>query len=154
VSDLVGEKLNESHVNQVLQQVCRTHEVTPQFAMLVPVATPAGYRLYLETYNGQPLKAVRAAILRDVETGLRDNPHYRYAVKLRQLQRLQLRIVNDNQPRLWQTYERVMLARGQKAGEIKPTALDSWTGWHEEFDSEKANINLPVSPVSVFPVKE
>ena len=147
VSDLVGEKLNESHVSRILQQVCRTHEVKPSFAMIVPVANPAGYRLYLEVDDRQPSPAAKPAILCDVEAGLRENPHYRYARELGQLQPLELRIVDDNQRGLWQKYERVMLARGQKAGEIKPTALDSWIGWHEEFESETTTSQPSVSPV-------
>lgn len=136
-SDLVGEKLDESFVSQVLQRVCLEHNVSPRFAMLVPVATPAGYRFYLEPNKGVLIQAAKAAILRDTESGLRENPHYRYAVNLGQLQPLELRIVDETQPSLWQTYERVLMDRGQKAGEIKPAALDSWIGWHDEFESIK-----------------
>ncbi|MBC8356197.1 MAG: GH3 auxin-responsive promoter family protein [Planctomycetes bacterium] len=136
VSDLVGEKVNESHVSQILQQVCQTHVVTPEFAMLVPIASPAGYRLYLEASNNQHqrMTAMAASILHNVEVGLNQNPHYRYAVQLGQLQPLDMRIVDGNRLRLWEIYERILLARGQRAGDIKPTALDSWLGWDEEFD--------------------
>jgi hypothetical protein len=33
----------------------------------------------------------------------------------------------------WGVFERRGLARGQKAGDIKPAALDPWPGWAEEF---------------------
>jgi hypothetical protein len=152
VSDLVGEKLSESHVSRILQQVCSAHEVTPRFAMLVPVAAPAGYRLYLETDDGRRLKGTEDAILGDVEAGLHQNPHYRYAMQLGQLQPLQLRIADEAHPRLWQTYERVLLARGQKArgpkaGAIKPAALDSWTGWCDAFDRAESVSPSPFCPV-------
>ena len=132
-SDLVGEKLHESHVEQVLRQAFQRLGVTPQFAMLAPVATPPGYRLYVEADNHQTLEATGAAVLGEVEAGLRRNPHYRYAVELGQLRPLDLWVAHGGQSRLWQTYERILLARGQKCGEIKPAVLDSWTGWATEF---------------------
>lgn len=147
VSDLVGEKLSESHVSRILQQVCLASGFRPRFAMLVPVATPAGYRLYLEADAGRRSQGAEGAILGDVDAGLRQNPHYRYALQLGQLQPLEIRLVAEGHPGLWQTYERVLLARGQKAGEIKPAALDWWTGWCDEFELAIAVSPSPFSPV-------
>jgi hypothetical protein len=34
---------------------------------------------------------------------------------------------------VWQVYERACTAQGRKLGQIKPTVLDSWPGWCQEF---------------------
>lgn len=148
VSDLAGEKLSESHVSRILHQVFHDHEMIPRFAMMVPVASPAGYRLYLEADDWRQLKTAEKAILGDVEEGLQQNPHYRYAIQLGQLRPLELRIVEEGPPRLWRAYEGVLLARGRKAGEIKPAALDSWTGWCSALESATADGQSSFSSVA------
>lgn len=134
VCDLVGEKLSESHVSRILHQVCETHRIVPRFAMIVPVPDRPGYRFYLEANNIERLQAVKGVIQQDVEAELNENPHLKYAVNLGQLHPLELCIVDAGRPALWPIYERVLLERGQKAGDIKPAALDSWQGWHKEFE--------------------
>jgi hypothetical protein len=143
ISDLVGEKLSESHVSRILHRAFYQHEIKPQFAMLVPIATPAGYCLYLQIENEQQSRVAGAEVLEGIESGLKENPHYGYALSLGQLQPLQMRIVEGTRSRLWPIYERTSLARGQKAGEIKPTALDARIDWHALFESE---INSPGNP--------
>ena len=147
ISDLVGEKLDESHIGRVLQTVFRAHELIPRFAMMVPLQSPAGYRLYLELNEGTGNQAAMFGMLGEIESGMCENPHYQYALKLGQLQPLEIQVVDEPQARLWQTYERVLLARGQRAGEIKPAALDSWIGWEKEFESEKNNRQPSVAPI-------
>lgn len=136
VSDLVGEKLNESHVSQVLHRVFEAHKVVAQFAMIAPSREQPGYRLYLEADNIDRVQSRKGSISLDIEAGLYENPHYRYAVDLGQLHPLKTYIVDARQSQLWPIYERVQLERGQKAGDIKPAALDSWVGWHNEFEKE------------------
>lgn len=147
VSDLVGEKLNEAHVSLVLQEACQRQSLFPVFAMLVPVPEPAGYRLYIEVNNTRPGKVKLTAVLHDVETGLQQNPQYRYALQVGQLRPLDLRVVVGNNSHLWQVYERILTERGCKVGDIKPAALDLWTGWEQEFEKEELNYEHLVSPV-------
>jgi hypothetical protein len=129
-SDLVGEKLAEPHVRAVLERLSVEHGLVPRFAFLVPVVErPARYRLYLQTARLRD----RAGLMVGLEAGLEENPHYRYAVRLGQLAPVEIEILDPLGEPAWQTYERCCLARGQRAGNIKPKALDAWTGWPAEF---------------------
>jgi hypothetical protein len=132
-SDLVGEKLAEPHVRDVLQRLFSRHRLTPRFAMLAPAAArPPHYCLYLQVPD---FLAEQTALAAELQAGLEENPHYRYAIGLGQLAPVKMRLLDPHGEPGWLVYERRCLARGQKAGSIKPVALDSWTGWGEEFDS-------------------
>jgi hypothetical protein len=135
VSDLVGEKLGEPHVQEVLSRVFAAHRLAPRFALIVPVLGEVPmYRLYLQGCIDQPATR-RTEIARDTEEGLRGNPYYRQAVELGQLRPLEIQILDADFERVWQIYERACMARGRRLGQIKPGVLDSWTGWCDEFDS-------------------
>jgi hypothetical protein len=134
VCDLVGEKLGEPHVQEVLHRVFAGHRLAPRFAMLAPAGgDPPGYRLYLHIED-ELLTAQADDIVREVEAGLRSNPYYSQAVGLRQLWPLKVTILDADFEQVWQVYERACLARGKKLGQIKPSVLDSWPGWCREFD--------------------
>ncbi|HEY7310387.1 MAG TPA: GH3 auxin-responsive promoter family protein [Gemmataceae bacterium] len=127
VSDLVGEKLGEPHVRSVLDRVFATLGIAPRFALLAPVADkPPHYRLYVQTNNLPP------SLQDELEDGLRENPYYRQAVLLRQLAPVEIEWLREDES-AWRIYERHYLERGQKAGAIKPAALDAWTRWADEF---------------------
>jgi hypothetical protein len=72
-------------------------------------------------------------IAHEIDRGLHDNPYYRHAVQLGQLRPLEVRILTLEFDQVWQVYERACVARGRKPGEVKPSVLDSWTGWCHEF---------------------
>src|SRR5262249_50968229 len=128
VSDLVGEKLSEAFVRGVLENAFRDVAVTPRFALLVPVlGTPAHYRLYVQ---GDVADETR--LHRMLQQGLERNPHYRYATELGQLAAIEIRLLAPF-PSAWTLYHEECLRRGQRAGDIKPTALDAWTGWPDVF---------------------
>jgi hypothetical protein len=133
VSDLVGEKLGEPHVQEVLNRVLAAHRLAPRFALVVPVpGDPPGYRLYLQG-NVEQLTARCHDVARDVEAALGGNPYYSQAVQLGQLRPLEVQVLEADFEQVWQVYERACLARGSKLGQIKPPVLDSWTGWCHEF---------------------
>ncbi|MBI3463261.1 MAG: GH3 auxin-responsive promoter family protein [Planctomycetes bacterium] len=133
VSDLVGEKLGEPHVQEVLSRVFAAHRLAPRFAMIVPVrGNVPCYRLYLQGHVEQ-LTAARTEIARDTDEGLRSNPYYHQAVELGQLRPLEVQVLDADFEAVWQVYERVGVAHGRKLGQIKPGVLDSWTGWPAEF---------------------
>ncbi len=130
-SDLVGEKLSEPHVRAVLDRVFVTHGVTPCFALLVPVeGPPPRYRLY---FQGDQAFHADPALQADLEAGLAENPYYRQAVGLGQLAPMEVEVLDPDQEPAWRVYERRCLVLGQKAGNIKPTALDPRPGWTEVF---------------------
>lgn len=130
-SDLVGEKLSEVHVAEVLERIFAELNLAPTFAMLAPVdSAPPRYRLYLEcrslAADASPATAQLAAAL---EAGLSANPHYRYAVGLCQLGPVEVRWLNDTAEPASRIYERRLIAEGRRAGSIKPAALDRRTDW-------------------------
>ena len=132
LSDLVGEKLGEPHVQAVLNRVFAVHRLAPRFAMVVPISDVPCYRLYLQG-SVEELKSKCLDIARDTEEGLRSNPYYRQAVQLGQLRPLEVQIMNADFEQVWHVYERACMAQGRKLGQIKPSVLDSWTGWCYEF---------------------
>jgi hypothetical protein len=136
LSDLVGEKLAEPHVRAVLDRLFEEHLVRPRFALVVPVvATPPRYRLYLQSDSPDLAQTCLTSLARGLETGLRENPHYRYAVDLQQLAPAELHLLPANIGSGWSVVERGCIALGQRAGDIKPRSLDPWTGWPDAFQS-------------------
>jgi hypothetical protein len=127
ISDLVGEKLAEAHVRSVLTSVFAGQRLSPRFALLAPILGPlTRYALFLQGAGDA------AGVAAAVQAGLEANPHYRYAVELGQLAPVEVRLVPDA-VEAWLVYEGVCLERGQKLGDIKPAALDPWTGWGERL---------------------
>jgi hypothetical protein len=134
ISDRVGEKLAEPHVRQVLERLFATHQLTPHFALLTPVdGQPARYRLYLQGPNLDDRSSFLYTLQADLERGLRENPHYRHAVRLGQLAPVELEVLDPQAEPGAYVYERHCLAQGQKAGDIKAAVLDAGTGWADEF---------------------
>lgn len=129
VSDLIGEKLAEPHVRSVLDRVFATLGIAPRFALLAPAAEkPPRYRLYVQAEN------LPSSLQDELEDCLRENPYYRQAVLLGQLAPVEIVWLREDEPAR-RIYERRCLRRGQKAGAIKPAALDAWTGWDDELRS-------------------
>lgn len=122
VSDLRGEKLSDAHVGAVLSELFGTRR-TVRFAMLAPEASErdAGYALCL--HDAAPADAGLADRL---DRALRANPHYDLCRRLGQLRPVRIVAVVAN------AEERVVrerARRGQKVGDIKPTALARELGW-------------------------
>jgi hypothetical protein len=132
--DLVGEKLHESHVREVVERVLASLGTGASFKMLAPVAgSPPRYRLFLELDEaGVPPSGKIATAL---EAGLSENPHYQYAVNLGQLGTAEVQLLPRTQVSAWEVYQRRCLERGQRIGDIKPVALDTWSGWARAFSA-------------------
>ena len=131
VSDLVGEKLAEVHVRAVLNRLSSLAASDWQFKLLVPVLSqPPRYRLYLQ---GSDRRTDCKSVLRELQTGLEENPYYRHAVAIGQLAPVEVMLLDPAKGSAWMIYERRCLENGQKAGNIKPVAMDRWTGWAERF---------------------
>jgi hypothetical protein len=133
--DLVGEKLGEAHVRAVLENAFARAEIAPNFAMLVPdvAERPFRYRLYLELTDAERIRTRAERLAPALESGLGENPHYRYAVGLGQLGPAEVRLLESPPGTAWPVYENRCLERGQKLGNIKPAVLDAWTGWPGVF---------------------
>ena len=126
-SDVAGEKLTPRFAETVIVSALAEIGVDAAFAMLAPVwrssETPH-YALFVEC---AALDAERLATA--VETRLREAHHYSLCRELGQLSGVRAVVVEDGDAR----YERGCLARGQRAGSIKPVALDARPGWDVDF---------------------
>lgn len=129
VSDWFGEKLHESHVSRLLADALDRRGWQPHFAMLAcdAQAERPGYLLFIEAPEAAPDEL--AVLTGELEAGLLTNVHYAYCRRLGQLQPLSFCRVEQGQDR----YIRSCVERGQRAGDVKPTALHPWGGWREVF---------------------
>ncbi|HSL20128.1 MAG TPA: GH3 auxin-responsive promoter family protein [Vicinamibacterales bacterium] len=141
VSDLCGEKLNESFVAATLDHAFRSLDIVPGFALLAPdlSATPPGYTLYVE------LDQHAARGLGDrLERLLVANPHYQYSRKLGQLSAV--RIFLGSEP-MFPEYLRRCCDAGQRAGDVKPLSLSPRAGWSDAFAGQyEEGTGVPALP--------
>jgi hypothetical protein len=140
-SDLVGEKLAEPHVRDVLDRLVAAHSLRAQFALLAPILDcPPHYSLFLQAVGITADSPLLGALRHELEGGLMENPYYRHAVGAGQLASAQITALNSEGDSAWLLYERRCLAEGQKCGSIKPTALDRRTDWPRIFAGLQAKI--------------
>jgi hypothetical protein len=147
-SDLVGEKLAEPHVRAVLDRLFDGKEPVCTFALLVPVLDePPRYRLYVQSSEQSSNASAMEGLATILDAGLRENPHYAYARQLGQLAPAEVGVLDSRGESGWEIYQRQCIARGIRMGNIKPTALDCWTGWPAVFDATcRSNQELPQAP--------
>ena len=127
-SDLCGEKLSAIFVGQVLAQLWPT----ARFAMLAPLGRD-GYALFLEGASCDPAM---------LDAALSANPHYAYARRLGQLRAPVIFPVIDAAEK----YLRRCIALGQRAGDVKPTALHRLAGWEEALAAQPGRDGTPCRP--------
>jgi hypothetical protein len=138
VADRFGEKLHEAHVQRALGVVLARHRVAPQFAMLACEGhgVPAAYTLYLEAPQASDEALGRLGP--DLDAALAENFHYRYCRDLGQLAPVAVfRVEADGA----EAYLARQHARGQRLGDVKPTALARDGGWSGVFRGR------PLTPV-------
>ncbi|UCC31062.1 MAG: GH3 auxin-responsive promoter family protein [Phycisphaerales bacterium] len=123
VCDRFGEKLSAGFVGAVLQRLFGQCKIRPSFAMLAPEMNAGrwGYMLFVETNEALP-----SGLADGLEAMLRENPHYRYCVRLGQL--LPVRVC-ETLPGAFSRYVAELRRRGQRTGNIKPSPLDTSPGW-------------------------
>ena len=125
-SDIAGEKLTAALVEQAIAAASHSTGVNATFAMLAPSWTPTPhYRLYVEAPETD---AHSLAIALDRE--LNAAHHYCLCRALGQLGPIRGVSVRGG----GQMYERACVERGQRAGSIKPPALESTPGWESVFE--------------------
>ncbi len=126
VVDLVGEKLEERFVASCIARGLAGLSAAPSFAMLAPEdGTPPHYVLFVEIRQGSPT----ADLAMRLDRALAGNPHYDYARRLGQLGAVEVVPVEHGERR----YLDGCVALGQRAGDVKPTALHRDTGWRARF---------------------
>lgn len=132
--DLVGEKLSESHVRRVIDDVLASQNIQATFAILTPVVERGPrYRLFIQA-PGLTAQSSQVGELRDaIEKGLATNPYYRQALGLAQLGPLEVAALTTHGESAWRRYEQRRMSGGTKYGAVKPVALDSRTDWQDVF---------------------
>ena len=129
VSDLRGEKLNAIFVATALDEFecCRS----ARFAMLAPsgCGTPR-YVLFLESGRCDTELAAH------LDQKLRANPHYAYCRSLGQLAEPRVFLIQHGAR---EAYLKRCEALGQRAGDVKMTALHKLIGWEEVFGGSFVN---------------
>ena len=128
VSDWFGEKLNAMHVERALEEGFRLTGVKPVFAMLACETEPAAYALFVEAREAEAQMLL--SLGEKVEEALRQNFHYDYCRKLGQLAPLKVFSIESGG---MESYLAACQSRGQRAGDIKPSALDRLDGWSRVF---------------------
>jgi hypothetical protein len=132
ISDVVGEKLNELHVGEIL--TAATADLPVGFLMLAPAwGDPPAYELFLQLPDADTDTLQRLAATIDVR--LRQNHHYAYARDLGQLGPLRPVLVGADAEAV---YLHGCEAMGQRAGNIKPSYLHKALGWRERFIGQQA----------------
>ena len=130
VSDRFGEKLNEEHVQQVLVSGIAECNLSTDFTMLAfdeALGDPC-YVLFVESRSATDLEL--RALGRYVEEALRLNYHYRYCRDLGQLAGVE---VFRLEPDARETFTQHCRENGQQIGGIKPSVLNTQTGWTRVF---------------------
>lgn len=130
VSDLCGEKLSEGFVTAALRAVLGTSGVKAEFCMLAPDRKNgvSRYLLFLESPKAPP-----RTLGADLDSRLRENPHYDYCLRIGQLAPIEVLRVRGN---AFERYARRLRSRGQRLGDIKPSALSALPDWRQAFAAE------------------
>ena len=127
VSDHFGEKLNQQHVNKVIDNLLEKFKVKTSFILLSCELYSDGYAYTLFIESDKPLpNEIMAKVL---DEALCENVHYAYCRRLEQL--LPARI-NSVKHALEKYYAHINVL-GQRLGDTKPQSLSSKQGWLEVF---------------------
>jgi GH3 auxin-responsive promoter len=131
VSDVMGEKLSYSHVQNVVTKVLQEYHFDSVFTMLAPrlEGNVCYYTLFLEAAK-KASSSVFKSIIEDVDQALCSNFHYRYAREIGQLGELKLFLIKDGGNK---AYFNRCIEEGQRAGDIKANLLDRRTDWETHF---------------------
>ncbi len=135
VSDFYGEKLSEAHVADVVSRLLDRHRIGASFRMLVPdgIPRPDHYALLLAGSPG-PATTPLQPLESELDAALSENFHYAYCRRLGQLAPASIRWLPCGEAEASRRYLLGCVGRGQKAGEIKPVALDRRPGWPNALD--------------------
>lgn len=132
-SDLAGEKLTPSFVESALSGALGDCDARVPFAILAPARNGLdGYLLFIETTSPEHADRISAA----VERRLRHGYHYALCRDLGQLAPVRAVTVKDGA----RVYERACVEHGQRAGAVKPAALETRIDWSEVFMTRHAQV--------------
>ncbi len=128
-TDLVGEKLQESFVQQCIDRTLAEQSITASFAMLLAIPQDSAskglssvchYRLQIES-DSASLDCKRLGL--ELDARLKDNIHYKYARELGQLGLIGVDRLPGPAGTAWVDYEKTQTSKGQVIGSVKPKSL-------------------------------
>lgn len=131
ISDIVGEKINESHVGNIFGLLEKEYKVFFSFRLLAPVANGKDfhYSLFIQPLSGESYDYYRIVTIFEGE--LRKNYHYQHALNLSQLKPLKLFLIEEGMES--QIYLDYLIKKGLKAGNIKMCYLSPELDWDKVF---------------------
>jgi hypothetical protein len=138
VTDLCGEKLNESHVRKVVCERLAASRLRPSFFLLAPdggAGRPPHYTLFVELEPGEAGSdgARLGGLSEALDEGLQENPNYRNCRALGQLARPRVFLIAGGEVRARELFLSACGAMGQRLGNIKPTFLHAHRHWAGVF---------------------
>jgi hypothetical protein len=129
VSDLCGEKLNGAFVQAAVDRALGHHGIASRFSMVAPVAGHGPrYALFLSAAVSDA-----ASLAAALDQGLQESFHYAHCRRIGQLEPIGIFLVDASARSAEACYQEAMVARGFKPGDIKPTPLDTDSGWDRRF---------------------
>jgi hypothetical protein len=134
VSDIVGEKLNEVHVQMMVKATLIDCALSPRFFLMAPITGEPGNLSYCLFVDAPALSDGIAVRLRDsLEERLLSNFHYRLCRDMRQLGLLRVFQIDRSSLAPEEAFFVEMQRRGMKLGDIKQSVLEKTPGWERRF---------------------
>ncbi|MBN2120644.1 MAG: GH3 auxin-responsive promoter family protein [Candidatus Omnitrophica bacterium] len=134
VSDFLGEKLNAFHVEKVLKPLFVKYGIFPEFYMMAPEEYGQNifaYTLFIKIKDCS--RDLLMKFVKDADSSLAENIHYRYCRKLQQLKHLRLFIVEPGASVVECYLFRKVCCDGQRLGNVKVPLLENNLGWTKVF---------------------
>lgn len=124
ISDVRGEKLNETHIRKILDTCFLKYGITPDFYFMAPETTNghARYVLYIED---REVHQKTGEMLEDIDQSLKDNFHYAYCRRLGQLDAPVCFLLDKGSKELY-IREKTKMCR---LGTLKISCLENKQGW-------------------------
>jgi len=127
ISDMTGEKINAQHVSEILTKITKEYKLSVSFQLLAPERcdNAFNYTLFLATNSSDP---DYAKLVKDLDSELSSNYHYRYCRSLGQLKLPRIFRIDTElcSPHIVLLKHR---SKTTKIGDIKPSCLDSNLYW-------------------------
>jgi len=131
ISDIHGEKLNETHVRNVLESCFRHYGITPDFYFMAP-EIKKGTTRYVLHIESRSIKHKAREMLDYIDQSLKDNFHYSYCRRLGQLEAPACFLLNKGSKELYLQEK----TKTRRLGTLKISCLDKKQGWSKHLPGE------------------
>lgn len=137
-SDIMGEKLENSFVEKVVEKLLKKYELNENFNLLAPSKIKSSntkesvfYTLFLKLKNEKNVEKSQLIFLeKDLNRYLCKAYHYNYAYELKQIEEARVFIIEEENPLKIYMEEKT---KKQKLGDIKYQILDKEIDWEKKF---------------------